>query len=144
MKKTALSLMVIISAAFFATASFAQSEGVSFSNPNYEIIETNYLEGLNSDNHGLAISCAYFLGNMKSQKAVIPLMRMFNNAKNDGEKLVAGWALLKIGDARGIYLVEQECATGDCEGIRCMLDQLYQEYYQKAKLKTEYEVMGEK
>ena len=68
----------------------------------YEQVESNYLKGLNSDVHNLKLCCAYFLGELKSQKAMIPLMEMFRNEKDDA-KLVAAWSLLKIGDPRGVY-----------------------------------------
>jgi hypothetical protein len=95
---------------------------------NREDIEKNYLIGLNSDALGLQVSSAYFLGEMKSQKALLPLMKMFREAKSDGIKLLAAWSLLKIGDSRGVYLVKREGEIGDCDNIRCILNFLYMDY----------------
>jgi hypothetical protein len=120
-----------------ATVSFAQASKEIKVSAKYETIEANYLSGLYSDNHGLKVSSAYFLGDMKSQRAVIPLMKMFRNEKNDGAKLVAAWSLLKIGDSRGVFLVKRESELGNCDGIRCMLGQLYQDYCLKTKGKIE-------
>lgn len=136
MKRTLLIPAVLILAVFFTAASFAQTKSVTANNPKYKTIEKNYLEGLNSENLGLKISSAYFLGDMKSEKAVIPLMRMFDNAKTDGEKLVAAWALLKIGDARGTFLVKRECEVGNCDGIRSILYQMYTEYNPQSQENT--------
>ena len=111
-----------------ATVSFAQADKAITVSAKYKNIEANYLTGLNSDNQGLKVSSAYFLGDMKSHKAVIPLMKMFRNEKNDGAKLIAAWSLLKIGDSRGVFLVKREGELGNCDGIRCMLTQLYQDY----------------
>ena len=120
-----------------ATVSFAQANKEITISAKYENVEANYLAGLNSDNHGLKVSSAYFLGDMKSHKAVIPLMKMFRNEKNDGAKLVAAWSLLKIGDSRGVFLVKRESELGNCDGIRCMLGHLYQDYCLKTKGKID-------
>lgn len=95
---------------------------------NYKTIEANYLEGLKSNNIGLRTSSAYFLGEMKSEKALIPLMKMFTDAKTSGEKLLAAWSLLKIGDSRGVYLVKHATEDGTCGGTTCMLTWLYKDY----------------
>jgi hypothetical protein len=121
----------------FATVSFAQANKEIIVSAKYKTIEANYLAGLNSNNNGLKVSSAYFLGNMKSHKAVIPLMKMFRNEKNDGAKLIAAWSLLKIGDSRGVFLVKRESELGNCDGIRCMLDHLYQDYCLKTKGKID-------
>jgi hypothetical protein len=94
---------------------------------HYEQVESNYLKGLNSDVHNLRLCCAYFLGEMKSQKAMIPLMEMFRSEKNDA-KLVAAWSLLKIGDPRGVYLVKSGLDAKECDNIKCMLHFLYMDY----------------
>ncbi len=129
-----LSLVFVVA---IATVSFAQANREIKISAKYEAIEANYLAGLNSNNHGLQVSSAYFLGDMKSHKAVIPLMKMFRNEKNDGAKLVAAWSLLKIGDSRGVFLVKRESELGNCDGIRCMLGQLYQDYCLKTYGKVE-------
>jgi hypothetical protein len=130
--KKALSLwLVFLFVVFITVLAFPRTAGKASTPSKYEVIETNYLTGLNSNNPGLQMSCAYFLGEMKSGKAVIPLMEKFNNEKNEGAKLVYAWALLKIGDARGVYLVKRECEIGNCENIRPMLAQFYNDYLLK-------------
>ena len=129
-----LSLSFIVAV---AAVSFAQADKEISTVSKYEGIEANYLTGLNSHNQGLKVSSAYFLGNMKSSRAVIPLMKMFRNEKNDGAKLVAAWSLLKIGDSRGVFLVKRESELGNCDGINCMLHQLYEDYCLKTKGKIE-------
>lgn len=129
-----LSLSFVVA---IATISFAQADKEISTPSKYEAIEANYLTGLNSDNQGLKVSSAYFLGNIKSSRAVIPLMKMFRTEKNNGAKLVAAWSLLKIGDSRGVFLVKRESEIGNCEGINCMLHQLYEDYCLKTKGKVE-------
>jgi hypothetical protein len=137
MKKSLRSWLSFVFIVAIATISYAQANKEVSISSKYESVEANYLNGLNSDNHGLKVSSAYFLGDMKSHKAVIPLMKMFRDEKNDGAKLVAAWSLLKIGDARGVFLVKRESELGDCDGIRCMLGQLYNDYCLKTKGKIE-------
>lgn len=119
------------------TITFARADNEISAPSKYEAIEANYLKGLESDNQGLRVSSAYFLGDMKSQRAVIPLMKMFRNEKNDGAKLVAAWSLLKIGDSRGVYLVRSASENSDNEQIKYMLNQLYEDYCLKTKGKIQ-------
>ncbi len=65
------------------------------------------LAGVNSDNMGLKESAACMLGDLKCTEAVIPLMRMLHEGKDETTRIVAALALSKIGDARGIYAVKQ-------------------------------------
>jgi hypothetical protein len=102
-------------------------ESVGVAPVKYEQAESNYIKGLESDVHNLRMCCAYFLGELKSQKAMIPLMRMFRNEKDDA-KLVAAWSLLKIGDPRGVYLVKSGLDAKECNNIKCMLHFLYMDY----------------
>ncbi len=48
----------------------------TFSEAKLSIIEDNLIRGIKSDNAGLQTSCAYFLGEMKSSKAMIPLLKL--------------------------------------------------------------------
>ena len=137
MKKTLSNLSILLFVVLFAASTYAQTRNEASQKSNYQIVEANYLNGLNSESQGLRISSAYFLGEIKSEKAVIPLMEMFRNEKNDGAKLVIAWSLLKIGDARGVFLVGREAECGDCDGIRCMLFHMYQDYNLKTNGKIE-------
>lgn len=91
-------------------------------------IEQNYIEGINSDNLGLKVSSAYFLGEMQSQKAVIPLMAILRGDKSDGARLAAALALVKIGDARGVYMVKRTIDFNDREKVRKLAKHLYSAY----------------
>jgi len=136
MKNTFLILFAFVMV--FAAISYARDfPKVKKSNAEYHKIENNYLKGLNSNNTQLKVSCAYFLGEMQSSRAVIPLMAVFNNTKNAGAKLVAAWSLLKIGDARGVYLVKSNIESIYCREISCMLKFLYMDYCLKTNGKID-------
>lgn len=94
-----------------------------------EQIEDNYIVGLNSDVAGLQVSAAYFLGEMKSERAVIPLMKMFSDENNaPGQRLMAAWSLLKIGDERGIYLIKCQSEDQNCDYLRCLCEYFYKDH----------------
>ena len=90
--------------------------------------ETNYLAGLNSENEGLRVSSAYFLGEINSSKAVIPLMKMLRNDESESARTVAALSLIKLGDARGVYLVKKAIEFNDFEKVRCRCAKFYSGY----------------
>jgi hypothetical protein len=103
----------------------AQKQDISNSSITFEEIEQSYLSGLQSDNLGLKVSCAYFLGEIESQKAVIPLMRMLRSAETEQERLIAALSLIKIGDKRGVFLVKRRAEFCDCERTRRFCKNIY-------------------
>lgn len=72
---------------------------------NKSLIEENLLIGLNSDNAGLQRSCALMLGEIQSDRAIIPLMATLHDATDENIRIAAAWSLCKIGDSRGVYAV---------------------------------------
>jgi hypothetical protein len=131
---------LVILILFSVTIQLTAQTGFAYSDPlpgkvppvktisKLELIETNYLAGLQTGNAGIKASCAYFLGEMKSKKALFPLMEMFRETESGGEKLVIAWSLLKIGDSRGAYLVKQAAQKEKNRDIRIMLEYLYKDY----------------
>lgn len=110
----------------------------------YELIEQNYIQGLKSDNCGLRVSCAYFLGEMKSTKAVIPLMDLLNTCARDEVRLIAALSLIKIGDERGIFLVKRQAEFCDNERVRQLCERIYNSYIlQKYSDVSEYAKEGD-
>ncbi len=137
MKRVILYLVVFFLAS--ASISFAQAPPKEiYANKVYHKIESNYLKGLGSENPSLKVSCAYFLGELKSEKALIPLMDLFHNSKNDGARLIAAWSLLKIGNPRGVNLVKRAIEMNECSSnISCMLQYLYKDYCLKTNGKID-------
>lgn len=88
-------------------------------------IEQNLLAGLASDNEGLRLSCAYFLGEYKSEAAVIPLMKTLNTEDDICLRIIAALSLIKIGDERGVFLVQRTSVFDDCEIVRKLSERFY-------------------
>ncbi len=98
MKKLTLVLLLLITALTFA-GNKDQSQ--------YSTIEQNLLVGISSDNHGLKLSSAYFLGEIKSEKAIIPLLAILHNSDDCCAKQIAALALYKINSERGMFAIKQ-------------------------------------
>ncbi|GAB1443275.1 hypothetical protein MASR2M39_21150 [Ignavibacteriales bacterium] len=113
-------LSFILFAVFFAAiitpavnASNAPKKSLS-----YRQAEINYINGVESDNAGLRLSSTLFLGEMKSDEAVIPLMRVLKNCDDEACRIAAALALTKIGDSRGIYAVKKAATYDESPRVR--------------------------
>lgn len=106
MKRLGLTLSVLFLTLLLTAESFAI--GPKFL-PNAritkDVVENCYLEGIYSDNDGVRASAAMFLGYMKSNKAVLPLIKMMRDEKSEESRIIAALALIRIGDAQGVYMV---------------------------------------
>jgi hypothetical protein len=91
----------------------------------------NLLEGINSENVGLKVSCIYYLGERKADKAVIPLMGILKSKTSDDIRIVAALSLFKIGDGRGIYAIKQRREFDESEQVKRMCDIFYNMYLQE-------------
>jgi HEAT repeat protein len=89
--------------------------------------EQNLLVGLASENIGLQESAAYMLGEMSSDRAVIPLMRMLRSER-ESARIVAALALCRIGDARGVYAVKRASSFDESAQVRQRCAWFYEQY----------------
>ena len=106
----------------FTFAQPADNTGkIDLSNASVE----NYLEGLNSDNHGLRLSCAYYLGEYKVTEGIIPLMGMLDKNNSESERIMAALALTKIGTGKAIFAVKQAAQFDNSERVRNLCIKFY-------------------
>jgi hypothetical protein len=87
---------------------------IGFASPRSKtnlIVKQNTVEslliGLNSDNIGLKSSSAYMAGELQITEAIIPLMKMLRESKNEELRIAAALALYKIGTPMAINAVKQ-------------------------------------
>lgn len=92
------------------------------------LVEENLMIGLKSDNEGLQHSTAYQLGEFKAKGAVIDLMRMLHNEKQDAARILAALSLIKIGDARGVYAVMKAATYDKSPRVRRLCTIFYNAY----------------
>ncbi len=84
--------------------------------------------GLNSDNIGLQSSSAYMIGELQLSQAVIPLLRILHNEKNEELRIAAALALYKIGSPIAINAVKQAVRFDDSERVSKLCANFYSEY----------------
>ena len=102
-----------------------------FSEEEYDQIEANMLAGINSDNTGLQTSCAYFLGEMKSDRAMIPLLKLVRNGETEDSRIIAALSLYKIESKIGMYRLKGLSQTDESELARKVFERLYEIYVSK-------------
>ena len=141
LKKTQLTLvlmlLLIVSSAIFATEPPKPAKYVARSYNNFTVftdkrlsmIEDNLLTGIKSGNVGLQTSCAYFLGEMKSDRSLIPLLRLAREGKSEEARIMAGLSLYKIKSHIGLYLLKGRAQNDKSELVRKVFDRLYKKYY---------------
>jgi len=99
-----------------------------FSEEELSSIEKNLLAGIKSKNLGLQTSSAYFLGEMKSDKAMIPLLKLVRNGNTEESRIIAALSLYKIESKIGMYRLKGLSQTDESELARKVFDRLYKIY----------------
>jgi hypothetical protein len=136
----ALALMIMAS-----TLVVAGEQTRSLTPEQYARAEENLLIGLKSDNQGVREGSAYMLGELRSQKGVIPLMAILRDSDKESSRIVAALALTRIGDARGVYAVKRATTFDASEQVQKKCAFFVNEYaqpgaFQFAKIGTEGEL----
>ncbi len=121
MKKLLVMMFIVTT----VVATFAAGNPSPVKKAGLALAEENYITGIKTENEGLQVSSAYYLGEMKSEKAVIPLMALLHNSEHKSVRIAAALSLLKIGDERGIYAIYKNIRFDDSECVRCMCRRFY-------------------
>ncbi|MEE9429749.1 MAG: HEAT repeat domain-containing protein [Melioribacteraceae bacterium] len=98
----------------FVVSTFAKSK----TSCTYEQVEDNLIVGVESSNQGLRISAAYFLGEIKSEKSVIPLMKILKSSTIEKERIMAALSLSKINTTQGNFAVQRRATFDNSERVR--------------------------
>lgn len=114
-----LAALVLMIAAV-AGAQTSDQAGV-LTDEQYQRAEQTLLNGIQEDNLGVKEGSVYMLGELKSAKAVIPLMKMLHDGEQESTRCIAALALCQIGDPRGLYAVKQAAHfdNSNCVAQRC-------------------------
>lgn len=129
MKKT-----YIISFVLLLSLNFVLAAKGNVDSKNLENSEKTLLSSIESGNLGLSISSIQILGELNSNSAVIPLMKILHNSKNVGTRIAASLALYKIGDKRGIYALKMAAKYDDNERVRKMCSNFYTQHLLENKI----------
>ena len=129
MKKAITTNILILVLLLSFTSVFASGQNEK----EYSKVENNLLVGLNTDNQGLQLSSAYYLGEIKSDKAIIPLMSVLHNSKSDASRQAAALALYKIDSPRGMHAIKKAITFDDNEQTRRLCKILYNKQLSKVR-----------
>jgi hypothetical protein len=130
--------LIVISLIFMISINCAAQDSTAKGNRvTADMIEENLLVGAKSDNEGLRISSSYYLGETKSEDAVIPLLDILHNDKSEQARIMAALSLFKIGDSRGIYAIKKSSKSDESETVKKMCKIFYSMYNEKQKEKPE-------
>ena len=103
-----------------------------------DLTEKTLLNGMNCENCGLRASAEFMLGDLKVQKAVIPLMSILKGADDEQGRIIAALSLCKIGDARGVYAVKRAAQYDNSDRVRLICSWYYNEYVQPGTFRITY------
>lgn len=129
MKRAGLALFITLFALLFTAETFAIGPKF-FTSPRItkDVIEKCYLEGVTSDNEGVRASAATFLGYLKSEKAVLPLMKMLRDEKSEDSRIIAALSLIRIGDAQGVYMVGRTALFNSSDRVKRIAEKFYNQF----------------
>ena len=100
----------------------------SFSEEEKERIEENLLQGVNSSNLGLQTSSAYFLGELKSSKAIIPLLKLLRDGATEEARIIAAISLYKLDSGIGMYRLKWYSVHEENELLKRNFTRIYNTY----------------
>ncbi|QQS38154.1 MAG: HEAT repeat domain-containing protein [Ignavibacteriales bacterium] len=131
MKKLFFFFVVFVLTVIVSSEILAKEPVLPLSKAVQELAVDNLLAGLESDNFGLKTSSAFMLGELASEKAVLPLMKILHTDANEDARIVAALALYKIGDERGLYAVKQAVRFDDSQRVSKLCFKFYNAHLQK-------------
>ena len=102
---------------------------------NDEAVIANLEEGVQSENLGLKVSSAYYLGEKRSKDSVIPLMKILKGDENPEARIIAALSLFKIGDEQGMFAVKRAIKFDDSPRVAKMCNIFYTMYSDQQKNK---------
>ena len=99
--------------------------------PDAEFTEAKLLDDVSCDNCQQKENAIYDLGELRSARAVIPLMGVLHSDAEESSRIVAALALCRIGDARGTYAVKRAASFDSSEKVRTLAAWFYNTYVQE-------------
>lgn len=90
--------------------------------------EQNLIKELSTKSLDTRVSSVLSLGDMKSSKAMIPLLKILHDEKQDEMRIVAALSLIKIGNPIGVFQVKQAIKFDKSERVRRMCAIFYNAY----------------
>ena len=124
MKSTLAVGVALLSAAL----AYAGPGDVSRPAPDLELTEAKLLDDVHCDNCQTKANAMFDLGELRSGKAVIPLMDVLHSDADETSRIVAALALCRIGDSRGTFAVKRAATFDGSEKVRTRAAWFYNTY----------------
>jgi len=125
------SMLVAGAAMFLVALAYAGPGELYRSAPDEEMTEAKLLDDVTCDNCQQKEDAIFDLGELRSEKAVIPLMGVLHADPDESTRVVAALALCRIGDARGTYAVKRAAIFDSSEKVRTLAAWFYNTYVQE-------------
>ncbi|MCU7494495.1 MAG: HEAT repeat domain-containing protein [Ignavibacteria bacterium] len=90
--------------------------------------EESLLKSIRSEDLNERVNSAFALGEIKSSKALIPLLNMLHSETSDGARIMAALSLYKLGKQQGLYAIERAAIFDKSERVRKMCANFYNDY----------------
>ncbi len=130
-------ILIIGAAIFSAALAYAGPGDVTRPAPDLELTEAKLLDDVHCENCQTKESAIFDLGELRSEKAVIPLMDVLHSDAEESTRLVAALALCRIGDARGTYAVKRAATFDGSEKVRKVSAWFYNTYVREGSFQFE-------
>lgn len=138
MKRTVMFGLAALLWVLFAAIAVARPSADTQKNSYDELTVKSLLGGLDCGNCGVEVGAAFLLGDLKIQKAVIPLMSMLKTSENNQARIVAALSLCRIGDERGTFAVKRAALFDDDARVRATCAWFYNEYVKAGTFRIYY------
>jgi len=125
------SIIVAGAAVMVAALAYAGPGEMYRSAPETELTEAKLLDNVSCDDCHMKDNAMYDLGELRSEKAVIPLMGVLHSDPEESSRIVAALALCRIGDARGTFAVKRAARFDRSEKVRTLAAWFYNTYVQE-------------
>jgi HEAT repeat protein len=102
-----------------------------------ELTEAKLLDNVHCDNCQAKDNAIFDLGELRSEKAVIPLMEVLHRDGDESSRIVAALALCRIGDARGTFAVKRAATFDRSEKVRTLSAWFYNTYVREGSFQFE-------
>jgi HEAT repeat protein len=111
-----------------AALAYAGPGDISRPSPDREFTEAKLLDDVHCDNCEAKENAIYDLGELRSERAVIPLMAVLHGDGDESSRIVAALALCRIGDERGTFAVKRAATFDRSEKVRTLAAWFYNTY----------------
>lgn len=118
-----------------AAVVYARTDVPARAAESQDLLESELLADVRCDDCEKKEEAIYTLGEIASEKAVIPLLSVLHQDESESSRMVAALALCRIGDARGTFAVKRAASFDKSEHVRTICAWFYNTYVEHGSFK---------